>query len=478
MHGKAPGLFLCLDAESLAFMPDMAAPPGYTLTESGLALPTELRASHFGDVTNSQTPSSWLIDWAQGSRRTHAGLRVSPQSSMALSTYYACIRVISEDAGSLPLQVLERLERGRRKAVEHWLWPIVHDEFNPDMTAMTGREVLYHHALGWGNGYGLILRDRSMSRREGEVTGIYPLHPARVRPYRDKDTGELAYEIYQGYLPRDAPDIPEEVPAADMIHIKGLGPDGLVGYSLAQLAAESLGLSLAAQDYGASFFGNHGVPSGILKHPQKLSKEGQQLLKDSWQARGPNEVAVLEEGMTWEKVTIAPNDAQFLETRIFQVEEICRWFRVPLHMVQHLADAKYANIEQQAIDYVVGCLTPWLVRGEQELNRKLLKGTPYYVKHDVRGLLRGDQAARAEYYKALFAVGAYSPNDIREIEDFNPYDGGDEYFLQIQYAPVRKIADGSARQPRPAPRPLSPQDTTAHRNGFHHAPEEPARASE
>jgi len=455
-------------------MPE-TAPPGYTLTTSGLAMPTDLRASHFGDVTNSQTPSPWLIDWFMGSRQTHAGMRVSPQGSMALSTYYACIRVIAEDAGSLPLQVLERLDRGRRKATEHWLWPIVHDELNVDMSAMIGREVLYHHALGWGNAYGLILYDQSMTRREGDVVGIYPIHPARVRPYRE-DSGELAYHIYTSGLPSSAPDIPEEVLARDMIHIKGPGADGLVGYSIAQIAAESLGLSLAAQEYGASFFGNSAIPSGILKHPQKLSPEGQRFLKESWQAREAQSVAVLEEGMSWEQITIPPEQAQFLETRIFQVLEVCRWFRMPPHMVGHLADAKYANIEQQAIDYVVGTLTPWLVRGEQEINRKLLRGTPFYVKHDVRGLLRGDQAARAEYYKALFAVGAYSPNDIRELEDMNPVDGSDNYFLQIQYSTIEKIVNGTARQPRQAQRPLSPQETPAAalngaRNGYH-APEE------
>lgn len=454
-------------------MPDtLAPPPGYTSTPSGLVVPVDLKADALSDV---RSPTAWLTNWASG-HVTRAGLRVSPQTSLALSTYYACIRVISEDAGSLPLQVLERLDRGRKPRPDHWLWPIVHDELNADMTAMTGREVLYHHALGWGNGYALILRDQSMTRADGEVTGLYPIHPARVRPERDRETGELVYVVTQGGTPLERRDgFQVVVPAGDMLHIKGPGPDGLTGYSIFQIAAESLGLSLAAQEYGASFFGNGGNPSGVLTHPQKLNPEAQKLLKESWQAREANTVAVLEEGMKWEQVSVPPDQAQFIATREFQVLEVCRWFRMPPHVIGHLADAKYANIEQQAIDYVVGTLRPWLERGEQEIKRKLLKGTPYYVKHDIRGLLRGDQAARAQFYKDQFMIGAMSPNDIRELEDFNPYDGGDEYFLQIQFAPVRKIVDGTARQPRSVERPLSPSDSTAHRNG-HHAPQEPVYA--
>lgn len=434
----------------------MPAPPGYEETPSGLLMPTQLRADALSDL---RSPTAWLTSWA-GGNITSSGIPVSPQGAMTLAAYYDCIRIIAEDCAKLPLQVLRRLERGREKAIDHPLWPILHDEMNEDMTAMTGREVLFHHALGWGNGYALIQRDRSMGLADGDVIGLYPIHPARVRPTRDRETGRIVYVVDSNSSLRDSPDIPVGIAAEDMIHIKGLGPDGLVGYSVCQMAAESLGISLAAQTFGASFFRNGMSLGGVLEHPGKLSDTAAEHLRisfneiygGSWNA---GKVGIFEEGMKFSRIGIPPEEAQFLETRQFQVLEVCRWFRMPPHKVAHLADATFSNIEQQNQEYVTDTLLPWLVRGEQEFNRKLLRMTDYYTKHDVRGLLRGDSAARAQFYKDLFMVGALSPNDIREFEDQNPYDGGDEQFLQIQYAPVRKIVDGTARQ---APRPLSPVD--------------------
>ena len=266
--------------------------------------------------------------------------------------------------------------------------------------------------------------------------------------------------------------------AEDMIHLKGLGPDGLCGYSVCQFAAESLGLSLAAQEYGASFFGNSALPSGVLKHPAALKPEAAKHLKESWQevhggSGRAHGVAVLEEGMAWEAITIPPEQAQFLQTREHGDLDICRWFRMPPSKIAILKDAHYNNMEHENLNYVVDTLTPWLVRWEQEMNRKLLLGTDFYAKHEVRSMLRGDHATRAAYYKDMFLVGAYSPNDILELEDMNPYEGGDERFLQIQYAPVRKIVDGTARQPTQVQRPVSMRDEAtasslkAHRNGHH-----------
>ena len=436
-------------------------PPGFSLTPSGIAMPTDLRASTDA-LSDLKHPTAWLQDWA-GGLRNNSGVAISPQSSMGLSAYYACIRLIAEDCAKLPLQVLERLPRGRQPVPEHWLWPIVHDEMNRDMTAMTGREVLYHHALGWGNGYGIILRDRSMTETDGEATGIYPVHPSRVTVERNRVTGDLQYRVTTDDPTRGTQRMTITVQAEDMIHIKGLGGDGITGYSVCQFAAESLGLSLAAQGFGASFFGNSTRMGGVLETPGQLSDVALKHLKESFaeQYGGPTNVGknlILEEGLKYNRMGIPPNEAQFIETRQFQLLEVCRWFRVQPHKIADLENAHHTNIESQNIEHVTDTLQPWLVRGEQELNRKLLSGTPYYVKHDIRGLLRGDSVARADYYHKQFMVGALSPNDIRELEDQNPYEGGDEYFLQIQYAPVRKIVDGTARQPAGQPgRPSSPQ---------------------
>lgn len=454
-------------------MSEPNAPPGYTLTDAGLCMPTDLRADATSDLRH---PTAWLADWALGGRRVHSGVAVSPQGSMALSAYYACLNVIAQDCAKLPLPVLQELDRGRTKVRTHPLWSILQRQFNADMTAYTGRWTMTHHAVGWGNGYGLILRDRSMTRTDGQVTGIYPLHPSRVWPTRDQDTGAIVYDVRStGY--RDTQNVPSRIPAADMLHLKGPTHDGLVGYSVCEMAAESLGLSLAAQEYGAAFFGNSAMPSGVLMHPATLKTEAQEHLKASWNERhgGPGRsqgTAVLEEGMTWQAITIPPEQAQFLQTRQFQIPEVARWFRMSLHKIADLTNAHYTNIEQQNVEHVTDTMMPWYVSWEQEIARKLLpEETDLYVKHDTRALLRGDSAARAAYFQAMSQIGAYSPNDVLELEEMNPFEGGDEHFLQIQYAPIRKIVDGTARQPRPAPRPAGATDPAlaevAPRNGHH-----------
>lgn len=415
-------------------------------------------ASHFGGVTNTQQPDKWLSDWvAGGLSRSHAGVTVSPVSSMALSAYYACMRAIAEDVAKLPLQILERTDSGKQQARDNVLWDIFNTAPNPDMTAMSLRETLTHHALGWGNGYGLILRDRSMTMSDGEVEGIYPIHPSRVDVKRS-DNGAIYYEVRQTSQTRDYQDVPTVVAQEDMLHLKGMGPDGLIGYSICHFAADSIGVSLAAQQYGASFFGNSAIPSGILRHPARMNPEHAKALKEQWVERfsGANAygVALLEEGMEWQSIHIPPDQAQFLQTREAGDLDICRWFRMPPSKIAILKDAHYNNMEHENTNYVVDTLQPWFLRWEQEIGRKLLAGTNLYAKHEARGLLRGDHATRAAYYHQLAQVGAYSINDIRELEDMAPIEGGDEHFLQIQYAPIRKIVDGTAHQQAQAAKQL------------------------
>ena len=429
--------------------------PGFTISPGGIALPTDIRASD--TLSDLKHPSAWLTNWATGGVGL-SGTYVSPQTSMALSTYYACLRVIAEDCAKLPLQILRRLPRGREKLYDHTLWELLNEQPNPDMSAITFREVVTQHAAGWGNGYALILRDRSMGETDGDAVGLYPVHPSRVT-LRRAPSGVLVYDIAtdNSSLSTVSPRTRMTIAAQDMLHIKGLGADGLTGYSVASVACESLGLSLAAQTFGAAFFGNSTRMGGVLETPGQLSETALKHLKESFaeQYGGPSNTGknlILEEGLKFSRIGIPPNEAQFLETRQFQVREICRWFRMQPHKVADLTDAHHTNIESQNIEHVVDTLLPWLLKWEQEIDRKLLAGQRIIKsKHDTRALLRGDSQARADYYHKQFMVGALSPNDIREFEDQNPYPGGDEYFLQIQYAPVPKIVDGTARAARNAP---------------------------
>lgn len=396
-------------------------------------------------------PTAWLTSWALGGR-TSAGIDVSPASAMTLSSYFGAVRAISEDIAKLPLITYRRLTpRGKERALDHPVYPLLHDAPNAEQTAMAWRETLMDHALTWGNGYSEIIR------QGGRIVGFgRPIHPSRVEVKFDEDL-QLVYDVRS----HDINIVVEgmqgfetiRIPQADMLHIHGLG-SGITGYSVAQLAAESLGLSLAAQQFGATFFGNGTNLSGVLTHPAQLSDTALAHLRDSWTQLygGPessNKPAILEEGMTWERIGVPPEDAQFLETREFQVSEVARWFRIPPHKIAHMKEATFSNIEHQAQEYVVDTLTPWAVRWEQELKRKVfMNNSEFFAEHLFTALLRGDQQARSNFYRTRFYIGSLSPNDIRELENENPIldeDGtpdpaGDMYYIQNNLATLATIA--------------------------------------
>jgi HK97 family phage portal protein len=383
-------------------------------------------------------PSPWLVQWAGGGR-TRAGVGMSPQSAMGISTYYDCLRIISEDVAKLPLFIYERTgTRGKRRAPDHPLYTLLHDAPNPEMTSMAFRETLTHHMLGWGNGYAWI------ERQAGEIVALWPIHPSFV--YMRRADGEIVYDIrLASFLPgENLTRTVYRVRAEDMLHVHGLGPDGHYGYSIAQLAAESLGLTLAAEEFGAHFFGDDATPSGVLTHPQRLSPEATQNLRQSWEERhqGTRKIAVLEEGMTFTSTTIPPEQGQFIETRQFQMREVCRWFRMPPTKIGDYEFATYSNIEQAAIDYVVDTLTPWLSRWEQEYARKLFVDDPtYFAEHQVQGLMRGDSASRGEFYTRLFGMASLSPNEIRSFENLEEIGPeGDTFFVATNnLAPLKTV---------------------------------------
>lgn len=397
-------------------------------------------------VSDLRHPTAWLVDAVSG-RSTSTGERVSPETAQTIPAYFAAIRVVSEDVAKLPLIVYKRLEpRGKDRAPDHPVYRLLHKAPNPEMSSFAFREVLTQHALSWGNGYAEIVRDGS-----GTPTEVWPIHPSRVRAMRED--GVLRYDVRedQGWVPVDP---------YNMLHIHGPGGDGVSGLSMAQLLAESIGVSLATQRYAAAFFGNNSSPGGILSHPTRLSPEATQNLRKSWEERhggsaNVGRVAILQEGMTWQSISIPNEDAQFLETRRFQVEEIARAFRIPPHMIGDLSKATFSNIEQQALEYVQNTLMPWLVRWEQEVSRKLFDAADdeHFAEHLVTSLLRGDQAARSAFYSTLFNIGSLSPNDIRELENMNPVEGGDEYFRPLA---MQRLTDEDEEPEPETPAPMPP----------------------
>ena len=388
--------------------------------------------------TAADTVQQWLVNFF-GGNKSAAGVRINAKKALGLSAYYACIRCISEDIGKLPLITYERLEpRGKRRAKDHPTFALLHDSPNEEMTAIAFRETLTHHALGWGGGFAEIARNG-----KGEVAAFWPIHPSRVILRRNKQ-GKLHYEI------RSADVIGQSVflRPDQVLHIHGLGIDGLSGYGMSVLGRESIGLGIEAEQFGARFFANDATPGTIIRHPNTLSQPALKNLRESWAKRfkgagKSHKAIILEEGMDIARIGVPPEEAQFLETREFQVVEICRWFRIPPHKIQHLKQATFSNIESQNIEYVVDTLTPWSVRWEQELKRKIFFDTPeYFAEHLFSGLLRGDQAQRSTYYRNMFYIGAKSPNDILECENENPYEGGDAHYVPANMARIN--ADGTA----------------------------------
>ncbi len=379
--------------------------------------------------------------------RTTSGKPVNERTAMQTTAVYACVRILAEAIASLPLHVYEYQDDGGKKLVhDHPLYYLLHDEPNPEMTSFVFRETLMSHLLIWGNAYAQIIRDGA-----GRVLGLYPLLPDKMDVQRD-DKGNIYY-VYS----RNSDENPMfkeygniKLKAEDVLHIPGLGFDGLIGYSPIAMAKNAVGMTLACEEYGASFFANGANPGGVLEHPGVLKDPSK--VRESWNSvyRGVNnahKIAVLEEGMKYQQIGIPPEEAQFLETRKFQINEIARLYRIPPHMVGDLDKSSFSNIEQQSLEFVKYTLDPWVIRLEQSLQRSLLlpgeKGK-YFIKLNVDGLLRGDYQSRMNGYAVGRQNGWFSANDIREMENMNPIpdeEGGNMYLIN---GAMTKLADAGA----------------------------------
>ena len=371
---------------------------------------------------------------------TASGKYVTERSAMQMTAVYCCVRILSEAVASLPLQFYRYTDDGgKEKAVEHPLYFLLHDEPNPEMTSFIFRETLMTHLLLWGNAYSQIIRNG-----KGEVVALYPLMPDRMKVDRDEH-GRLYYE----YTVYDSDDVDGRkgtnkvgrtvrLQPHDVLHIPGLGFDGLVGYSPIAMAKNAIGLAIATEEYGSKFFAIGAAPSGVLEHPGTIKDPSK--VRESWQATfggsgNANKIAVLEEGMKYTPISISPEQAQFLETRKFQIDEIARIFRVPPHMIGDLEKSSFNNIEQQSLEFVKYTLDPWVSRWEQAMVRALL--TPdekkkYFFKFNVDGLLRGDYQSRMNGYATARQNGWMSANDIRELENLDRIpaeQGGDLYLI-------------------------------------------------
>ncbi|MGJ3501618.1 phage portal protein, HK97 family (plasmid) [Piscirickettsia salmonis] len=349
-----------------------------------------------------------------------------------LATVYACIRVLAESIAALPLHVYRYKKNGGKElATDHPLYAILHDLPNREVTSFDLRENLVGHLCLRGNAYCQIIRDRA-----GRVRELIQLPTDNTTIRRDEGTKKLVYSTIlngQSYELRDD----------EVWRLNAMGSDGIIGSSPITLQRESLGLSAATQEHGATLFGNGARPSGILTTDGTLKTEGRKNLAEAWKkahgGKNSNGVAVLENGLKWQTLTMSSEDSQFLETRKYQRNEICGIFRVPPHMIADLERATFSNIEHQDLAFVRHSLVPWLVKIEQSISRDLLlahERKNYFVKFNIEGLLRGDTAARASFYNRMFSIGVMSQNDIRALENMNPVEDGDRYYRPLNMTPI------------------------------------------
>ena len=407
---------------------------------------TEARAT--GQQVSISNP---LVGRLFGGEPTSSGVSISESSAPHLSAVYCAVRTITDDVATLPFKVFRRLSpRGKQPDPDHHLYPVIYEQANPFMAAFTFWETMAGHVELWGNAYAEIVRNR----RSGFVAELWPLLPDRT--WADVVNGEKVF--YTRLREGD-----KQLPARNVLHIPGWGFDGISGKSPIQLAKEPLGLAKAMEKFGANFFGRGTTVAGFLTHPGRLGSAARQNLREGFEEMTSGltntmRVGVLEEGVSWQQTGIPLEDAQFLEGRNFQVQEAARVFKIPTYKLMEMSRANFSNVEQLSTDYVVSSLAPRLTRIEKNVTLQLLPESDrrsHFARFEVKGLMRGDSAARASYYNTRFQVGSLSQDDIRELEDENPLPDG---IGEGYYVPLNMISLEQAQNPPEPPAPPPPPD--------------------
>jgi len=397
-----------------------------------LSMLIEQRAIKYGPVPAGSDEAARFFSPDQ----SPCGIQVNEQTAMSYTAWYACVRVIAETLASLPLQVYERTgDRRRGKAVDHPYNELFNESPNGYTPAMATREATQAHTLGWGNGYYEIERDGGQ-----RAVGLHLIGPNRVTPEYVRLPSGRTDVVYLVADPDNQKAKPTVLPSSNVVHITGLGFDGLVGYSPVRMFGESIGLGLSAEAFAKQFYDAGASPIGVVQHPLTLSPAAQERIQGNLQRiygglRNAHRIAVLEEGMSWNKVGVDPETAQMLDTRSFSRREMASIHRCPLHLIGDLERATWDNIEQQGIDFVVHCLRPWGIRWEQQLQWKLFDPAErkrYYIRHNFEALLRGDIRSRFEAFSIAKRNGWMNATQICQLEDIEPppNDLGDVYVIE------------------------------------------------
>lgn len=377
-----------------------------------------------------------------GSTNTAAGVRVTADTALQDAAVYAAVAALSEAVASLPLVLYRRRkDGGSDRATDHPLYQLAHDLPNRNQTSFEFRQFGMVALLLRGN---FVARKVSTGGRG--LAALEPLHPDGLWIDRDRLTGKRVYE----YSPPDGTTF--TLLADEVVHVMGMPGDDIRGLNPIEHHRETIGASLGAKEFGARLFANNAKPGGVLEVSGKLDDEQAKKLAERWRfaQERANRVAVLEDGVKFNPITINPQDAQFLETRKYTRSEIAAIFRVPPHKIGDLERATFSNIEQQALEFVTDSLMPWLVRWEQALWRDALteseRRAGYFFRFNVAGLLRGDAKARSDYYRAMFGIGALNQNEIRGLEEMNPIPAGDTYYVPLNMVDADKAKAMKAQE--------------------------------
>lgn len=388
------------------------------------------RASAKGTAYLSD-PDAWLQQLIYG-RPVSSGVRVTNDAAMRLTAVYACVRVLSESIASLPLVLYRRLEKGKEKATDHPVYRVLHDKPNGEQSPFQFKEMMQAHLCRNGNAYAYKEYNNA-----GQIESLWPLLPTQMQDVR-RANGQLVYEYR---LPNE--DV-RTWTRREVFHIAGLGFDGVKGLDPIEYCKEAIGLGLGLEEYGASFFGNNSRPDGYIAVPDKLTdREAHKRMKESWEEAHQglshaHKLAILEQGAEYKTIGIAPEHAQFLETRRFQKEEIATMFRVPLHMINSMEKNTTwgSGIESINIGFVTYSLVPWFIRWQEAISTQIISDverSQYFSEFVVNALMRGDAKTRAEFYRTMREIGVLSANDVRELESMNPVPDGDIYHIPMNW---------------------------------------------
>lgn len=400
-------------------------------------------------LSNTEHPSSWFVDWYNGGEQTSSGEHINEENALRVPALKAAVSVLSEAMRVISLDVYRVEKSGRHTQVsDHEVQQLLWRVANPETDANTWMETVQTSTCLWGNGYSTIQRTLS-----GKPIAFWQRSskPERTALTRNPKDSKLLYELRDENGKQQ-----DSIPATDMLHIKGISLDGLVGLSSVSLLRETVGGSRAAQRVANELFKNHGAPSGFLTHPQKLGDAAYQRLKASMAAKAEHgkrhETQILEEGMTFSEANFDPSRLQLLDARLFMVREIACFFRIPPHLLQELTFGTFSNITELGRQFVTYTMTPWCNRWTSEINLKVLKA-PYICKPNFSAFLQADQQARANYHRTMLGVGVESIDEARIAEGMNPLDMpmSDEHFVPLNMVPLSQAGAGQQAPSEPPP---------------------------